>query len=226
VRLVRHAEAIERLNRVLMREGVASRPLVLWRVMELAGELAARPVGQRPLCLLALLHRYLRIFDPDQASAVLAYATAAIDAGDRPADAWVSIGIARAKLHDAVGAAAAMERALALDPRHADVATWLAGDAQIRRDLVTEYRMTRAAFESRPSDPYVLDLVDDLVGRRLGDPRTQAELMTRAIQADPQSIAAHAGLAEAAERLGDGPRAAAERAVVERLEVARASEDD
>lgn len=221
VRLHRHAEAIERLNRVLLREGVATRPLVLWRVMELAGELAASPAGKRPLCLLALLHRYLRIFDPRQAARVLEYATAAVVTGDRPADAWVSIAIVRGKLGDATGAAEAMRRALALDPRHPDVAAWLAGDAKVRRDLVTEYRMTRIAFESRPTDPYFLPLVEDLVGRRLGDPRTEAELMARAVAVDAAYLPAHARLADAAARLGDLQRAAAEQAIVATLEAAR-----
>jgi tetratricopeptide (TPR) repeat protein len=227
VRGGRHGEAIERLNRALLREAVGTRPLVLWRVMELAGDLAERSTEKRPLCLLALLHRYLRIFDPRQAIRVLAYAGAAIDAGDRPAEAWVSVAIVRRKLGDSSGGADAMQRAFALDPRQSDVAGWLAGDAQLRRDLLAEYRMTRAAFENRPTDPYFLRFVDDLIGQRLGDPRTVVELMERAIAVDPSYIPAHVRLARAAERLGDTKRAAAERALVAALEAARrASEND
>ena len=59
--------------------------------MELAGDLAgARPAAEQPLCLLADLYRYLRVFDRAMAGTARAYAERAVAAGDRPADAWLS----------------------------------------------------------------------------------------------------------------------------------------
>ena len=57
------ARAIQDLNRVLRSSSVGGRDTILYRVMELAGELRERAPGAQPLCLLAHLHRYLRVFD-------------------------------------------------------------------------------------------------------------------------------------------------------------------
>jgi Tfp pilus assembly protein PilF len=217
-------EAIERLNRGLVRSGVtASRPALLWRVLELVGDLEALPDARRPSCLLAHLLRYVRIYDPAQAARITAYARRAIARGDRPAEAWLSIAIVEAKLGRPDAAAEAMRTALALHPRHAEAASWLANDAWRRFDVVTWHRMMHAAFTARPTDPYFMAPVDDGLVRRLGDHHSVAKLMEQALAVDPDYLPAHQRLAAAALRLGDPQRAGRHREIAERLAARRAA---
>jgi tetratricopeptide (TPR) repeat protein len=216
--------AIERLNRGLVRSGVtASRPLLLWRVLELAGELEALPEPRRPLCLLAHLLRYVRIYDPAHAERIIAHARSAIARGDRPADAWLSIAIVEGRLGRTDAATDAMRTALALDPGHAEAAGWLAHDAWLRFDTLTRYRMVHAAFAARPTDPYFMAYVDEVLVGLLGDHHGVARLMERALAVDPDYLPAHERLAAAALRLGDPERAARHRAAAERLSRRRAA---
>jgi Tfp pilus assembly protein PilF len=226
-RLGDQGAAIERLNHGLIRHmAPAGRPLTLWRVVELIGDLQALPEAKRPLCLLAHLHRYLRIYDPSQADAVVANAQAAIARGDRPAEAWVSIAIVRAKQHRVDEAVAAMHTALTLDPRQTDAALWLSGDAGIRSDLLEQQRLARVAFEARPTDPYVLSLVDDLLVTKLGDHHGVIALMERALAVDPEYVPAHERLAAAALRVGDRALARRHQAIAARLAASRPRDDE
>ena len=86
-RLGQPGPGIDALNRALRSGSVGRRDTVLFRVLELVGELRERPAAQQPLCLLAHLHRYLRIFDEGHATTAMDYARRAIQANDRPADA-------------------------------------------------------------------------------------------------------------------------------------------
>ena len=216
--------AIERLNHGLVRSGVtASRPVLLWRVLELVGELEALPEARRPACLLAHLLRYVRIYDPAQAARITAHARAAIARGDRSADAWLSIGIVEARLDRPDAATEAMRTSLALDPRQADAAAWLARDAWLRYDVVERQRMVHAAFSARPTDPYFMGYVDEVLVQSLGDHHGVARLMERALAVDPDYAAAHQRLAAAALRLGDHERAGRHRDIAARLFARRAA---
>lgn len=216
--------AIERLNRGLVRSGVtASRPVLLWRVLELIGELEGLPEARRPACLLAHLLRYVRIYDPAQAARITAHARAAIARGDRSADAWLSIGIVEARLGRPDAATEAMRTSFALDPRQAEAAAWLAHDAWLRHDVLARQRMVHAAFSARPTDPYFMGYVDEVLVRGLGDHHGVARLMERALAVDPDYVAAHERLAAAALRLGDHQRAGRHRDIAERLAARRAA---
>ena len=63
--------------------------------METAGELGARPVP--PECLLAHLHRFLRIYDAGEGAAAVRHAKRAIATGDRADAAWVTVGVVYTK---------------------------------------------------------------------------------------------------------------------------------
>src|SRR5205814_699459 len=73
------------------------RTTVFLSVRALTGELERRASASRPACLLAHLHRYLRIHDPSHATAAVRYARRAIAAGDRPDDAYVTLAIVHTK---------------------------------------------------------------------------------------------------------------------------------
>jgi len=200
-------QAIQALNRALRTNEVGVRETILLRVMELAGELRERGAAQQPLCLLAHLHRYLRIFDERQGAVAMDYARRAIAAGDRPADAYLSLGIVLDKRGEYEAARAAMRQAIEVDPRHAEALRWLGAQAGRVGDLLLEYRMITAAFEAAPTDPFYLRDLEHVVVTRLGDPRRMVAFMERAIAADPTNVEAHIRLVNAASQAGDDARA-------------------
>ena len=208
-----HDEAVERFNRGLRAGSAGDRDTLLVHVLALAGELSAG--SDRPLCVLAHVHRYLRIFDERHGLVAMDYARRAVAAGDRPADAWLTLGVIHDKRGEHEAADRAFRQAVAADPRHAEALRWLAMEAQQRGDIVAEHRLLTAAFRSAPTDPYYLDPLEDLVLRRLGDAHGMAALMRQSLARDAGNAAAHEGLARALTALGDraGARAAWERAV-------------
>ena len=197
--------AIDLLNRGLRMGTAGRRETLLWEVLELAGDLST--ASEKPLCLLAHLYRYLRIFDERAGDLAIAYARAAIAAGDRPADAYLTLGIVHDKRGEHAEAMDALLKGTAADPRHAEAHRWAAVKAEARGDLLLEYRMTRAAFEAAPGDRFHHGRLEHVVMDKLGDPRTMVALMEQALAVDPKSAAAHERLARAAALAGDRTRA-------------------
>jgi tetratricopeptide (TPR) repeat protein len=200
--------AIASLSRGLRQGSAGSRATLMFRVLELAGDLAPRGAPARSLCLLAHLHRYLRIFDEAHGEIAAAYAMRAIAAGDRPADAHMALGIVHDKRGRYREALATFERAVALDPGHAEAYRWAALEAQRLQEPMRQYRMIRAAFEAAPDDPFYLDPLEDVLVRKFGDARTMLALMQRAVAVHPTNAAAHERLARAALAVGEREQAA------------------
>ena len=198
----RAGEAIDALNRALRSGRAGARLTTPFRLLELAGDLEARAAGERPLCLLAHLFRYLRIFDGAHATRALAYAEGAVAANDRPADAWLTIAVVQDKLGRHAAAMQAARHALAADPRHAEAYRWAAFEAARRGDLLLEYRMLRKAFESAPTDPFYVEDLGRVVLEQMGDAHTMAALMEQALAADPGNAMARKHLAAARLALG------------------------
>jgi tetratricopeptide (TPR) repeat protein len=186
--------AVTRLNDALRYGSTGSRPTILFRLMELTGDLSDAPREQRPLSLLAVLHRYLRIFDPAHAALAMEYARAAVAAGDQPAEAWVTIGVIHAKQEDHEAAAVALRKALEINPRHAEAYRWLALGASYRGDYLAAYQMMRAAFEAAPRDAFYLTEVESVVNTWLQDPHTISQVMQRALEHNPANQTARVRL--------------------------------
>ncbi len=199
--------AIDHLNRALRSGSAGKRETIVYRIMELAGDLGRRAPAERPLCLLAHLHRYLRIFDERQGAAAMAYARQAIDAGDRPADAYLTLGVVHDKRGEYEAARLAMRRALIADPRHAEALRWLAVEAGKVGDLLVQHEMITRAFDAAPTDAfYFRDLEAVLIGK-LGDPLGMATRMRRTLALDADNAEAHGRLARALGALGEHARA-------------------
>lgn len=194
--------AIQNLNRALRANSAGERDTIFYRIMELTGELRARPPGQQPLCLLAHLHRYLRIFDERQGLIAMDYARRAIAAGDRPADAYLTLGIVHDKRGEYDAARRAMRQAIAVNPRHAEALRWLAVEAGKVGDTLLQYQMMTRAFEAAPTDPFYLPDLERVLVTKLGDPLGMATLMERAIALDATNAEAHAQLKKALTLLG------------------------
>lgn len=195
--------AVQSLNRALRTSSVGERDTIPFRIMEVAGELGSRPRGQQPLCLLAHLHRYLRIFDERQGLAAMDYARRAIEAGDQPADAYLTLGIVLDKRGEYAAARRAMQKAIAVDPRHAEALRWLAVEAAKVGDLLTQHHMMTRAFEAAPTDPFYLPDLESVLVTNLGDPLGMAILMERAVALDGTNVEAQAQLKKALALLGD-----------------------
>ncbi len=189
--------AIQSLNRALRASSVGQRDTVLYRILELTGELRARPAQQQPLCLLAHLHRYLRIFDERQGLPALDYARRAVEAGDRPAEALLTMGAVHDGRGEYAAARQAMRQAIAVDPRQVDALRWLAMEAAAVGDLLTQYQLMTRVFEAAPLDPFYLPDLERVLVKNLGDPLRMATLMERALALDPAYTEAHAQLKKA-----------------------------
>ena len=205
--------AIQSLNRALRTSSAGERDTIPYRILELTGELRARPAALQPLCLLAHLHRYLRIFDERQGLAAIDYARRAIAAGDRPADAYLTLGSVLDKSGEYAAARRAMRQAVATDPRHAEALRWLALEAAKAGDLLTQHQMMTRAFEAAPTDPFYLPDLERVLVVNLGDPLGMAMLMERALALDATNTEAQAQLKKALALLGDqeGARRPAQR---------------
>jgi tetratricopeptide (TPR) repeat protein len=189
--------AIQSLNRALRARSVGHRDTVLYRILELTGELRARPAQQQPLCLLAHLHRYLGIFDGRQGLPALDYARRAVEAGDRPAEALLTMGAVHDRRGEYAAAHQAMRQAIAVDPRQVDALRWLAMEAAAVGDLLTQYQMMTRVFEAAPLDPFYLPDLERVLVKNLGDPLRMAALMERALALDPANTEAQAQLKKA-----------------------------
>jgi tetratricopeptide (TPR) repeat protein len=189
--------AIQSLNRALRASSVGQRDTTLYRILELTGELRGRPAEQQPLCLLAHLHRYLRIFDERQGLASMDYARRAIEAGDRPAEALLTLGVVHYKRGEYEAARRAMRQAIAADPRQVDALRWLATEAAAVGDLLTQYQMMIRVFDAAPLDPFYLPDLERVLVKNLGDPLRMVALMERALALDPANTEAQAQLEKA-----------------------------
>lgn len=201
--------AIAAFNRALRQNSAGSRPTLFLRVLELAGDLAPPGRPPRSLCLLAHLHRYLRIFDEAHGEIAMDWARQAVAARDHPADAYLAMGIALNKRGRYADALAAFQQAIAVEPRHAEALRWAGNQGRHVHDPVLRYRMAKAALEAAPGDPYYLEVADYVVIKWFGDTKAAAALMHRVIEADPRNADAHERLAQAAGQLGETERSAA-----------------
>lgn len=208
-RLGHDGAAITAINRALRHGHPGRRRTLVYRALELAGELAPPEGPARSLCLLAHLHRYLRIYDDTHGDIAIAYARRAIGAGDRPADAYLTLGIVLNRRGRSLEALQAFQQAVVIDRQHAEAYRWASQAARDLKEPVLEYQMARAAFEAAPTDRFYLAPVERVVMNWFGDARTTAALMQRAVDADPANARAHENLARAARALGQLDRAAA-----------------
>jgi tetratricopeptide (TPR) repeat protein len=206
--------AIDLLNRGLRTATVEERPLSFLQALEVTGELSRLPADSQPVCLLAHLHRYLRIFDPAHGRVAVRRANVAIARGDRPADAHLTIGIVYEKQGYPDDALGALRRAVEADPRHPEALRWAAILYRRRGDLPNEYLMAKGAYEAAPDDPFYVNSFGELLMDRLGDVLQAKAVWERAVRSSPGNVFALTQLGRVERFLGNNARA------VEVLEIA------
>jgi tetratricopeptide (TPR) repeat protein len=176
-----HHTAIDALERALRYDRVERRGTVFLSVLEVTGELDDRAVEDRPHCLLAHLHRYLRIYDPSHARPAASYARRAIEHGDRIDDAHATLALLHVKGGRPTRALESFEQAVTVNPRNTAALLGVARHRGNRGDLAEEYRLIRAAVEADPDDRFVVGALHDFVVRKLGDYRYAQALAGAAV---------------------------------------------
>jgi tetratricopeptide (TPR) repeat protein len=149
--------------------------------------------------------QYVFDFEPEPRQRVVTLVPAPREAGPAgepsSGDAWYHIG-RELRETDPARAAEALERAVELDPKHADAHVDLGCLCHASGALAEAERHYRAALAERPADPTArFDLAVVLEDR--GDERGARAEYERALAADPACADAHFNLARLCERAGD-----------------------
>ncbi len=182
--------AIDTLKRALRSERAERRRTVFLAVLEVTGELDDRAFDARPNCLLAHLHRYLRIYDPSHAESAIRYAQRAIDLGDRVDDGYVTLAAIDARHGRPTRGFARLQQALTVNPRNTAALLEAARYRANRREVAEEYRLTRAAYDADPNDPFVVAALHRLLVQKLGDYRQALTLAEGAVARHPRDAEA------------------------------------
>jgi tetratricopeptide (TPR) repeat protein len=195
--------AIDALKRALRYDRGERRATAFLAVLETTGELDDQLLDARPNCLLAHLHRYLRIYDPSHAEPAIRYALRAIDVGDRADDAYVTLAAIDAKQRRPTRGFARLQQALQVNPRNTAALLDAAQYRANRREVAEEYRLTRAAFDADPDDPFVVASLHRVLVQRLGDYRQALALAAGAVARQPRDAEAWLRQGQVQDHLGE-----------------------
>ena len=198
-------DAIDALNRALRYSRTERRHTVFLAALELTGDLDGVPTSSP--CLLAHLHRYLRIFDESHARVAERYARQAIATGDRVDDAYVTLGVIFEKTRRRRYALEAFKSGIALNPRNVHALRGAARQHANRGEIAEEYRLLRQSFEAAPADAFVVNGYHGFLTGKLGDYPQALALDSAAVARDPGDSEAWWRLGTVQSYLGD--RAAA-----------------
>ena len=198
-------QAVTAVSQAVRQQRTETRITAFLSVLHMTGDLAGRPTRERPNCLLAHYYRYLRIFDSSNASLAITSAERAIEEGDRPGDAWVTIGIVQYREGAGDEVLPSFLKALEADQRNQDAYVWAAKLYGERGDLENEYRIRKAAFQALPEETYA-DYMPFLVDK-IGDYTEALRLSLANLHDRPQDadVLYYVGLLY--HRLGDEDRA-------------------
>src|SRR4030095_5788113 len=145
----------------------------------------------------------LRIYDPAHAVAAARNAERAIAAGDRPDDAYVTLAVLQTKRGYRRAALDAFKRALALNPRNTAALLGAARYHGDHGDLVEEYKLTKAAFDTAPGDAFVVVTFHGFLTQKMGDYRLARSMAEAAVSANPEDAEGWWRLAHVMSYLGD-----------------------
>lgn len=163
-----YGKAIDSLSHAFRYLRAERRYTSFLQALEITGELDRLPKEKKPFCLLAYYFRYFRIHDDASGDTAIAYAQKAIKAGDEPDNAYVTMGLVYEKQGKRDQALSAFLKAVEINPHNPEALRWAGTIYSRRGDLLKEYRMEKAAFESAPEDPYYLDAVNYAMVQTLG----------------------------------------------------------
>ena len=150
-RLKRYEQAIRALDRGLVLYN-GDEPSTFLHLLQTTGEVEALPHDEKPLCLAALFHRYLRIFDSAHAGTSIRYAEQAVTANDHADVAYFTIGIVHFREREFDDALPMFQKAIEVNPKHGFAYRWASAIYSDRGELSNEYHMLQKAYEVNPED--------------------------------------------------------------------------
>jgi len=148
-RLKRYEQAIRALDRGLVLYN-GDEPSTFLHLLQTTGEVEALPHDEKPLCLAALFHRYLRIFDSAHAGTSIRYAEQAVTANDHADVAYFTIGIVHFREREFDDALPMFQKAIEVNPKHGFAYRWASAIYSDRGELSNEYHMLQKAYEVNP----------------------------------------------------------------------------
>jgi tetratricopeptide (TPR) repeat protein len=193
--------AIAALNQALRHSRTERRGTVFLAALELTGDLDDGSPSSP--CLLAHLHRYLRIFDESHARLAERYARQAIASGDRVDDAYVTLGVIFEKTGRRRYALDAFRSGVAANPRNVHALRGAARQHSRRGDIAEEYRLLKQSYEAAPHDAFVVNGFHGFLTGKLGDYPQALALDRAAVATNPSDDQAWWRLGTVQSYLGD-----------------------
>ncbi len=181
-------KAIDRLRQALRNNSAGWRVTAYLWALQTAGDLKRNGPDGLHWCLLAHYYRYLRIFDPSNASWAKDAAFKAIKAGSRTDDAYITLGVLEEKTGDYDAALPHFLQAIEVNPRNPEAYRWAANIYRHRgSDLLNEYQMWKGAYMTSSSDEFYRDGLVSFLIDRFGDYPQALDLVGQALAQDPQN---------------------------------------
>lgn len=184
----KYDKAIDALNRTLRHSRIAQRDSLLFALMETVGDLEKLPREERPYATIAHYYRYLRIFDEANGRVAIRYAKRAIRAGDLVSDAYHAMGMVHWKQGRFDEALEVALKASELNPRSAEALDLAYRVYNKKGDLLSAYRMARAAVESAPDDPFYETHLNTVLVNRLGNFKEAEPILESIVQRHPKEM--------------------------------------
>lgn len=184
-RIGQYDRAIDALNRTLRHARIAQRDSLFFKLLETTGDLEELPRAERPFAAIAHYYRYLRIHDDANGRVAIRYAKRAIRAGDRVPDAYLAMGIVHWKQGRPNEALDAALKAVELNPRLAEAFDLAYRIYNKKGDLMSAYRMARAAVEAAPDDVFYETHLNTVLVNRLGNFKEAEPILEIIVQRHP-----------------------------------------
>ena len=180
-------KAIDRLRHALRYNYAGQRITAYLWGLQTAGEIQQdSPDGLR-WALLAHYYRYLRIFDPSNASWARDAATRAIESGSRLDDAYITLGILEEKTGDYDAALPYFLKAVEANSHNPEAYRRAANMYRHRgSDLLKEYTMWEGAYTASSFEDFYRDGLVAFLTERFGDYPQALALVREALDQQPR----------------------------------------
>jgi len=201
-----YGKAINMINRALRNDQTEPRITTFLKVLEVTGDLSGLPNSERPLCLLAHYYRYLQIFDSSNGRIAVAYARKAIESGDQPDDAYLTLGVIYSKEGEEERALHAFLKAMELNRKNIEAYRLAVQIYTGRRDLLNEYRLRKAVYEIAQGDLSYAIPFSRFLAEKLGDYAQALVVAEKLLETTPNDITMLHEAADLYRLMGDPKR--------------------
>lgn len=188
----KYDDSITSLTSLLRSDTAPFRTSAFLTCMETISDLSSLPRQDVPNNVVALLYRYLRIFDPSNGRPAIAFAQQAIVQGNRPEDAYLTIGMIHKKEGRGRKALESFNAAIAMNPRYA-LSHWYTSKAYGELgDLANEFSMIKTTLQLAPHEEFYIRDLGHVVMEKNGDALQAIALFEQALTVNPDnSMARH-----------------------------------